>query len=60
MTILNFVTLKINDFIPRTSDLFFRMIAQGGNRATVFQKIGKTHEEKNKEHLVVEKLRQYS
>ena len=27
-------TLKINDFIPRASDLFLRMIAQGGNRAT--------------------------
>ena len=54
-------TLIINDFIPRASDLFSRTIAQGGNRATlnkelkiafhcyptVFQKIGKTHEEIN-------------
>ena len=54
-------TLIINDFIPRASDLFSRMIAQDGNRATltkqlkkvfhhyptVFQKFGKTHEEIN-------------
>ena len=53
-------TLRINDFIPRASDLFSR-IAQGGNRATltkqlekafhpyltVFQLFGKIHEEIN-------------
>ena len=27
-------TLKINDFIPRSFNLFSRMMAQGGNKAT--------------------------
>ena len=54
-------TLRINDFIPRASNLFSRMITQGGNRATltkqhkktshrystVFQIFRKTHEEIN-------------
>ena len=54
-------TLRINGFIPRASNLFSRMITQGGNRAvltkqlkkashrysTVFQKFRKTHEEMN-------------
>ena len=53
-------TLRINDFIPRASHLFSRMIAQGGIKATltklkkafhgytiVFQKLCKTHEEIN-------------
>ena len=31
-------TRRINDFIPRTSDLFSRMIAEGGNRATLTKK----------------------
>ena len=50
-------TLRINDFIPRASDLFSRMMAQGWNRATIkkafqsystaFQKFRKTNEEAN-------------
>ena len=28
-------SLRIDDFIPRDSDLFSKMIAQGGNRAAV-------------------------
>ena len=52
-------TLRIVDFIPSASDLFSRMIAQGGNRGTLtklrkafyyptlFQKSDKIHEEVN-------------
>ena len=54
-------TLRINDFLPRASDLFSRIIAQCGNRAmltkqlkkgfhhypTVFRKFCKIHEEIN-------------
>ena len=54
-------TLRINDFIPRGSDLFSKMIAQDGNGTTLtkqlkkvfrryqtfFQTFGKTHEEVN-------------
>ena len=54
-------TLRINDFIPRSFNLFSRMIAQGGNKATptkklkkafrfyptAFQKFGKTHDNIN-------------
>ena len=53
--------LRINDFIPKVSDLLSRMMTQGGNRArltkqlkklfhrylAVFQKIDKIHEEIN-------------
>ena len=53
--------LRINDFIPRATDLFSRMITQGGNRTTLtkqlrktfhfhlilFQEFDKTHEEIN-------------
>ena len=52
-------TLRINDFIPRASDLFSRVMAQGGNSLaltkklrmsfhdylTFFQNVGKNHEE---------------
>ena len=54
-------TLRINGFIPMASDLFSRKIAQVGNRATltkqlkkafhhyqtVYQRLGKTHEDRN-------------
>ena len=54
-------SLRIDDFIPRDSDLFSKMIAQGGNRAAlpkqlkktfhrypnVFQKSGITDEKEN-------------
>ena len=33
--------IRINDFIPRTSNLFSRMRAQGGNRATFSKEIKK-------------------
>ena len=34
-------TLKINDFIPRSFNLFSRMMAQGGNKATPTKKLKK-------------------
>ena len=34
-------TLRINDFIPKASDLISRMIAQGGNRASLTKKLKK-------------------
>ena len=44
----------MNDFIPRASSLFLRMIAPGVNRATLTKQIekcypafGKTHEKTN-------------
>ena len=47
-TIYNFLwvwiarcTLKLTDFIPRASALFSRMIAQGGNRATLAKQLKK-------------------
>ena len=34
-------SLRIDDFIPRDSDLFSKMIAQGGNRATLPKQLKK-------------------
>ena len=33
--------LRISDFIPRASDLFSRMMAQGGDRATLTKQLSK-------------------
>ena len=35
-------SLRIDDFIPRDSDLFSKMIAQGGNRAALPKQLKKT------------------
>ena len=35
-------SLKIDDFIPRDSDLFSKMIAQGGNRVALPKELKKT------------------
>ena len=34
-------SLRTKDFIPRSSDLFSRMIAQGGSRATLTKQLEK-------------------
>ena len=34
-------TIRINDFIPKASDLFSRMITQGGSRTTLIKQLKK-------------------